>query len=102
MNYRQQGDVLFKPVANIPKECKAINTNVVQEGELTGHAHRLYDGDFEILQHPETKQKFLRIVKETEIRHEEHKAFKLPPGEYYIDIVREVDHFEKLTRQVAD
>lgn len=102
MNYLQQGDVLIKP-AKIPSDTAATKGNVLQEGEHTGHAHRLHGDGFTVFEHPKTKRKHLRIVKGgVMLRHEEHKAFEVPPGDYEIDIVREYDHFEEETRSVLD
>lgn len=98
--YLQQGDTLYFP-AIIPSEAMPIKTNVVQEGEFTGHAHRLHDGEFQLF-NTNDGTKYLRVAKETEIRHEEHNPFKIPPGDYKIGIVREYNHWENETRQVID
>ena len=102
MEFLQQGDVLLKPT-NFTSDLVEIKTNVLQEGEHTGHAHRLHGDGFTVFEHPATKRKHLRVVKGgVMLRHEEHKAFEVPPGDYDVDIVREYDHFEEETRQVAD
>ena len=102
MGYLQQGDVLLKP-NTIPPQSKATEGNVLQEGEHTGHAHRLHGEGFTVFEHPTTKRKHLRVVKEgVMLRHEEHKAFAVPPGDYEISIVKEFDHFEEETREVVD
>lgn len=100
MKYRQQGDVLLKD-SRIPKDAKPIKGNVLQHGELTGHAHRLFNGEYQIFETPE-KEMYLRVVTPTALRHEEHHEIMLPPGEYNIGIVREYDPFEKLERRVID
>jgi len=99
--YIQQGDTLYYPEA-LPEGLELLNTNVVQEGEATGHAHRLSGDSFQLYQHPKTKEKFLRLVEPTALRHEEHKEIILPPGDYRIGIVREYDHFSEEARKVAD
>lgn len=95
-----QGDVLIIP-AEIPKDVIKINTNVLQEGEHTGHAHRLYDGEYEVFE-TSKKQKYLRIIKPTQLRHEEHKAFIIDPGVYKIGIVKQWDYDEQEQRNVID
>lgn len=103
-SYLQQGDVLLAKVDEIPAEAVLTNTNVLQEGEHTGHAHRL-DGttqDFEVFEMPTTKEKFLKVLNPVALRHEEHRAFKIEPGNYKIGIVREYDPFQKLVRKVVD
>jgi len=40
--WQQHGDVQLIPIDVIPDDAKSIGTrSVVQEGEMTGHAHRL-------------------------------------------------------------
>lgn len=103
MNYFQHGDVLLFKVDKIPGGLEKCNHNRVQEGEATGHAHRLYGDGFTIFEDPHTKQRnYLRLLKETPIRHEEHKEILLPPGDYRIGIVREYDHFQEEAKRVID
>jgi hypothetical protein len=100
--YYQQGDVLIATVESIPEDAKRLNSNVLQEGEHTGHAHRLDDNEaFQIFETP-AKKKYLRVVKPVGLLHEEHKRQVLQPGDYSISIVREFDHFEKMVRKVID
>lgn len=99
--YIQQGDTLYFPEA-LPKDLVELKTNVVQEGEATGHAHRLHGEGFQLFEQPKTKEKFLRVVEPTALRHEEHKEITLPPGDYRVGIVREYDHFSEEARRVAD
>jgi len=104
MKYHQQGDVLlFRE--QIPETAKqATKDPVLQHGESTGHAHRLTDEDFELFEQPETKTRYLRLLKPSGLRHEEHKEIILPPGDYRIDIVREVggEEDEEYIRTVTD
>lgn len=100
-NYKQQGDVLFKSIDKLPEGLEKQGGSIVQEGESTGHAHRL-SGDFQLYSQPTTKKRFLRIVKESTISHEEHMPFTLPTGDYVIDIVQESDPFSDEMHAVAD
>lgn len=103
MNFFQHGDVLVIP-SEIPKGVERVKTNVLQEGEMTGHAHRLYGDGFEVFEDRTQRpvQKYLRLVEPVDLRHEEHHEIKLPKGDYKIGIVREYDHFSEEARQVAD
>lgn len=97
----QQGDTLYY-AEPIPEGAeKKEFDGIVQHGEATGHAHRLSGGDFEYFETPQ-KTRHLKIVKTTELFHEEHKKITLEPGEYRIGIVREYDHFDEEARQVVD
>lgn len=98
----QQGDVLFHKIKNIPKDLEELKTNIVQEGEATGHAHRLHGNGFEMFHDKKTKRRFLKIVDSTPLRHEEHKEILLPTGDYEIGIVQEYDHFDEEARTVID
>lgn len=102
MKFVQQGDVLINRVETFPEGLLELKTNVLQEGEHTGHAHRLYGDGFTVFEEPKTKVKYLRVVELVDLKHEEHKAFKIAPGDYRIGIVREYDHFEEEARNVRD
>jgi hypothetical protein len=97
------GDVLFEKIDSLPQGLVNLNTNVVQEGEHTGHAHRLTSGEYEVLQHPETKVKYLRVITEARISHEEHKTQELPGNHIFrIGIMKEFDYDSMEQRQVVD
>lgn len=101
ISYFQQGDCLFAP-AEIPKGCEKITGGVVQEGELTGHAHRFDPSDVQLFEHKATKERFVRVLKPTALAHEEHKEIMFPAGDYKIGIIQEYDPFSKMQRQVID
>lgn len=109
----QQGDVLFHKESIPATQLERVVSPVVQEGEHTGHAHRLQmfrlDGNkasaaanWEMFLDKETKTKYLKVLEPTDLTHEEHKTITLPPGEYRIGIVQEYDHFAEEARQVID
>lgn len=100
-DYFQQGDVLIKPVAEIPDGAKpSPKGRVLREGEATGHAHVATADDVDLFIVGE--RLFMRAPTGTEIVHEEHEAFTVPPGTYEIGAVREYDHFLEESREVAD
>lgn len=96
----QQGDVTIKPVAEVPAGAKPSGSNVLREGEATGHAHRAVAGDVQLF--IEGNQLFMRAPSGTEVRHEEHNVVEVPPGIYEIGGVREYDHFAEEAREVLD
>jgi len=108
MKFYEQGDVLIKGVTEIPKELTKIKGTALQYGEHTGHAHRLENEDHELFANPDdidrngNGRKFLRLLKPTNLSHEEHDTITLPPGDYEVTIVREYDHFDQIIRDVAD
>lgn len=105
-----QGDVNFIPVEYFPKEfveqfTKEKKGNVLAEGEMTGHFHRVIGEDFKILTKAEIAQQvnmmLVRIGKEASIEHEEHESFPIT-GDYIAVIQQEIDPFEGILRTVAD
>lgn len=103
MKYYQHGDVILVPTNNLPDIAKPIKEmkDVVQWGEVTNHAHRLYGDGFTILETPE-KKRYLKLIKTTALRHEEHAKIDLPSGDYEVRIVREKNHFDDLVAPVVD
>lgn len=99
--YLQQGDVLLGKVTEVPADAKEVKTNVLQEGEHTGHAHRLHGGTFQYFETP-SKERFLKVIERTCLKHEEHEAHFIDPGIYQIGIVNEFDHFSQMVRNVVD
>lgn len=101
--YTQQGDVVLVCNAKIPADVEIVKGNVVEHGELTGHAHRLDEqAGAQMFIQKATGKRFLRIVQPTALKHEEHHTQVLQPGDFEIRRVRETDHMEGVTRQVAD
>lgn len=105
----RQGDVLLIAIDAIPAGAKDVTPEdriVLAHGEVTGHAHALYE--------PLTKTKpagkarawdagaerFLQVVTETPVRHEEHGHIPVPPGNY--KIVQQREYSPEAIRNVAD
>lgn len=110
----QQGDVIFH-AEPIKGALERIVNPVIQEGEHTGHAHRIrmfHHGEtggampeckqWEMFLDKNTNTKYLRVNEPIEVDHEEHKTVTIPPGEYRIGIVQEYDHFLEEARAVQD
>lgn len=98
------GDVLLFKIEAIPAkaEKKKDFDGILQHGEVTGHAHRLSGKETDMYEYFTEGRRYLRLLKDTPLRHEEHEEIKLPKGDYEIRIVREVDHFADLVRPVVD
>lgn len=87
MKYRH-GDVLISKTDQI--KGKKLNHLTLAEGEVTGHAHRITEGDAELYEHEGTL--FLKVVSEKALlTHEEHHPIELPKGDYEIKIQREYE-----------
>ena len=95
----RHGDLLLKTTATLPKNAKKINTDTLQEGEVTGHKHKLR-GNFEILSR--NNQKFVNAKSQLELVHEEHNTIQIPIGMYVLVQEREFDIFEQMSQEVFD
>jgi hypothetical protein len=108
----RQGDVLLVPVPpeRLPRHARPLPRDakgrlVLALGEATGHAHAVAAPDAELLGDPGTlEERFLRIVTEARLTHEEHAAIPLPAGLYRVIRQREYTAWEGSAwqRQVTD
>ena len=97
----QHGDLILVKVDHIPEDATPAEVpNVVLEGELTGHAHRLLGQAALVMLLKD--QRFVRVEAPTKLLHEEHKEQTIPPGDYRVDRVQEYDPFAELIKKVAD
>jgi len=105
----RQGDVWLRQIDRLPagaKEVKIKNGKIVLAwGELTGHHHRIdvAEGEareFSLASAHAAVRRFLKVVSEATVRHEEHAPIPLPSGVYEIVIQRE--YAPDAIRTVAD
>lgn len=84
MTQFRQGDVLLVKVDKAPRGAKLVRMKdriVLAFGEVTGHAHALYEKtkarllDFKAA-------RFLQVLEKTALKHEEHGAIFLDKGTY--------------------
>jgi len=97
--FYQQGDVIIERVELI--KGKKLGHLTLAEGEVTGHHHRVIEGDAELY---EEKDVLYLSVKsdEAQVGHEEHDTITIPKGDYVVRGVREYDHFSEEARRVQD
>ena len=99
----RQGDLLLKKVASLPKQAKLIKSDVVLEGEATGHAHRIMNGEiFRFWSLTSDDQVFIKAKKGAALVHEEHASIELIPGIYEVIRQREYDPDTESTHWVMD
>lgn len=101
-NSWQQGDVLLRKLAVLPKGARTTLSKgrcVLAHGE-SGHSHVVEDDEAELIQIGE--RLLLTITKNTPVKHEEHSTRTLSPGIWEISGVREFDWFSKMIRRVLD
>lgn len=94
----QQGDILIFP-SEIPEGAKKQKHNILRHGE-SGHSHTAV-GECDIYDKDGTL--YMRVGEGgTTIKHQEHTEQVVKQGDYRIGVVKEVDPFEKIIRQVRD
>lgn len=123
----RQGDVQIQQVKNLPSGCTEIkpegNRIVLAYGEVTGHAHAIYDH----IVHSESRlgaadeiaeaaiaraqskarllvepngDRYLEVIETVTLRHEEHTQHTIPPGIYHLP--RQMEYTPAELRRVAD
>jgi hypothetical protein len=84
----RQGDVILMPSQKI--EGEKLSHLVLATGEVTGHSHRIIEGNAELYQKNDVL--YLRILSETALlSHEEHQAILIPQGNWMVRIQREYE-----------
>ena len=123
----RQGDVLLQQVVSLPQGCKEIDPEgkriVLAHGEVTGHAHAIYDhldptehaaqAAAEIttsvisrarakarLVEDEEGDRYLVVIDTVNLLHEEHTGHVLPPGIYHLP--RQVEYTRYDIFDIAD
>lgn len=99
----QQGDVLFRRVAELPSGCKRLDKRTVALGEHTGHHHTFDDG-VALMEAPDKR---IFAVNETDepkqLTHQEHNPVTVNPGDVYeFGQVREKNWFTEMVQAVRD
>ncbi|MDE2022030.1 MAG: hypothetical protein KGI71_03965 [Patescibacteria group bacterium] len=124
----RQGDVQLQPIAKLPPGCIEIpadgNRIVLAYGEVTGHAHAIYDHlDLSSKERPgaadeiaqaaierarskarlwkaPSGERYLEVIAPVTLRHEEHTQHDLAPGVYHLPT--QVEYTPAALRRVAD
>lgn len=106
MKIYRQGDVMIRQVAKLPKDATEVQTKgriVLAYGEVTGHAHAITEREakeYTMAEAAGAVRRFLKVVSEATVRHEEHAPIPLPPGVY--EIVQQREYHPEELRNVAD
>ena len=87
----RQGDVLLVPIAQIPTAAQVQPRQgrlVLAEGEVTGHAHAIQQGDARTYTTADGSR-YLLAKSRAQLIHEEHAPIDIVPGAYKVVIQRE-------------
>jgi hypothetical protein len=94
----RQGDVLIIPCDTSVIGNK-LNHLTLAEGEVTGHSHRISNGEAELFERDGVL--YLKVLSPTAIlTHEEHAQVTIPQGNWEIRIQRE--YAPEVQRYVSD
>lgn len=84
----RQGDVLLTPAQTI--QGRRLTHLTLAEGEVTGHRHRIAEGEAELYEKDGTL--YLKVLSQTALlAHEEHEAIAIPKGIWMVRIQREYE-----------
>lgn len=123
----RQGDVLLLQVTGLPSQCTSLpvegNRLVLAFGEVTGHAHAIYDhcaddaateqvvsdlataaiaraqAKAHLWQGP-NGDRYLEVTTAVTLQHEEHTQHQIPPGIYHLP--RQVEYAPERIFDVED
>lgn len=101
----RQGDVFIMAVDAIPEGLQTVDRDngrvVLAYGEVTGHAHALFDEGVMLMERPgDDNERFMTVEKASQLVHEEHSTIEIPAGTY--KVIRQREYTEEGFRQVAD
>jgi hypothetical protein len=85
----RQGDVILIPASETLTGAKLAHLTLA-EGEVTGHRHRITQGEAELYKRNETL--YLKVLSPTALlTHEEHQAITISKGDWIVRIQREYE-----------
>lgn len=109
MKMYRQGDVLFiqtdkKISKDMPREEVKGGRQVIEFGEVTGHAHAFYNLEKEAVEVVNTPdgERILNVLNKggADLKHEEHSTIHFEQGQYAVRRQREYDPIQE--RLIAD
>lgn len=100
MYFAQQGDCLIKETKLPSEGLTPIDDKILVKSAVSNHTHRVV-GELVSLFKKDEKI-YIDAKSDFDVVHEEHKTLKIPAGQYFVDIVKEYDHFTEEARNVAD
>ena len=90
---QRQGDVLLlklDKVAKVPDGAVAVKPDgkriVLAYGEVTGHAHAIYEQTDQVRMWAVGKVKYLEVMATVMLKHEEHTHHAIEPGIYKLPV----------------
>ena len=102
----RHGDLLIRQVKEISGYARPISTNIIAEGEVTGHNHKLYGSHQVYGTNPKNPRiiepTYFQAKEEISLKHQEHATLKIKKGNYVIMHEREYNPFKNIQEEVLD
>ena len=92
--------MLLRKVPSIPKSAIPTSTNVIAEGEISGHQHVL-KGSHQVFETLD-KQLYFQAEDHVLVKHPDHNTLDIPAGQYIIEHQRRYNPFEDVKEKVVD
>lgn len=101
MKLYRQGDILLVKINRLPKTASRKEEYcILAHGEATGHTHHVKTGAEIWVEVNESGRRYLKVLADTTLDHEEHAQIALSKGIY--EIVRQREYSPEAIRTVAD
>jgi len=103
MRILRQGDVMLVAIANLPAACTEMpagtdGKTILAWGEATGHHHRVETPTVRLW--TANGERFLQVLMQSELLHEEHSPVGIPPGLYKLP--SQMEYTPEVLRRIAD
>ena len=104
--FYRHGDLLLRQIDEIPESCTPMKTNIIAEGEVTGHNHKLYGSHQVYGTHSENPRiiepTYFQAKEDISLKHQQHATLKISKGNYVIIHEREYEPFKDIEQEVID
>lgn len=97
----RQGDIMLKRIDKIEGAKQIHRGGMIEEGEQTGHVHRLPDNVSKFYETSNGKM-LIELEKPAQITHEDHLPVHTPEGSFEVIKEREFDYGTYVDRIVRD
>ncbi len=86
----RQGDVILLPVYDDLSDGDRLDHLTLAEGEISGHRHRISDGDATLFADGDLM--YLKVESDrATLTHEEHRRIEIPRGTWVVRIQRQYE-----------
>lgn len=97
----RQGDILLKKITRLPaKTARQEGPCILAHGEATGHTHHVKRNGQIWVDLTEEGRRYLQVLADTSLDHEEHGQIALTKGVY--EIIRQREYSPLAIRTVVD